>query len=334
MELTDLKSIKTRSIKEVFYAIAAKDKTTRAEIAKATSLSLMTVGKIADALARIKITTEEKEPTNTVGRRASTIRIAPVYYGIVLDLSDEIYTCEIVDAGANILDRFSYVYDQKFYKEENLILFYRNLALYLSERHDPDKCMGIAILLSDNPPASDISFDFSVSEAATVEQAAKDALIQYCIRIQAHSRTEAAAVYTAKSTQENEQKILLYCHVGKEITSTLVVRGEIATGLHRSAGNIGYLSKSTEESTPKEETATARQIERAIRQAQGFMDPHLTVIEIGRSQRSLAAHLEHAFAKEDHHPTEICSEGLHHSHAGAVIRMREEWINSIISQEM
>lgn len=334
MELTDLKSIKARSIKEVFYAIANKDKTTRAEIAKATSLSLMTVGKIADALARLNITAEEKEATNAVGRRASTIRIAPVYYGIVLDLSDEVYTCEIVDAGANVLDRFSYVYDQKFYKEENLILFYKNLALYLSERHDPDKCMGIGILLSNSHPSPDAGFDFSIAESEAVEQAAKGALIQYCTRIHLHSQTEAAAIYTAKSTPESEQKILLYCHIGKEVTSALVVRGEIAAGLHGPAGNIKHLSKSAEENASEEEAVTARRIEHTVRQAQGFMDPHLTVMEIGRSQRSLAAHLERAFASESQHPTVICTEGLHHSHSGAVLRMREEWINSIISQEI
>jgi hypothetical protein len=54
MENINLRSIRWESIKSVFLSIAKSEKTSRADISADTDLSLMTVGKVADALMNIE----------------------------------------------------------------------------------------------------------------------------------------------------------------------------------------------------------------------------------------------------------------------------------------
>ena len=178
----DLKNIKAKSIRAVFLSIASSQKTTRAEIARDTGLSLMTVGKIADILTRAGITEEEKESSGAVGRRASSIRISGLYYGIILDVSSDTYICEIVDAATKTMDQFSYAYNRDYYKEENLLLFLKNLSLYLSTRYDPEKCFGIGVIEEKflrGTSAKKFTASAQESDSASIRKETQKALAQY-----------------------------------------------------------------------------------------------------------------------------------------------------------
>lgn len=53
MNNISLRSIKYESIKAIFTSIADSEKISRAEISEKTGLSLVTIGKIADALSTL-----------------------------------------------------------------------------------------------------------------------------------------------------------------------------------------------------------------------------------------------------------------------------------------
>lgn len=75
MEKTSLNSIKRESIKAIFNVVASKDQVSRSEIAGQTGLSLMTVGKVVDALIERGILNQTKEVKSSSGRRAGLVRL-------------------------------------------------------------------------------------------------------------------------------------------------------------------------------------------------------------------------------------------------------------------
>lgn len=61
MEKNILSTIKYDSVREILESKARHEKISRAEIAAETGLSLMTVGKVADALLELDIVVQSKE---------------------------------------------------------------------------------------------------------------------------------------------------------------------------------------------------------------------------------------------------------------------------------
>ncbi|MBQ9120833.1 MAG: hypothetical protein IJY12_00540 [Clostridia bacterium] len=345
MSSIDLKSIKARSVKAVFHSIASSDKITRAEIAKATDLSLMTVGKIADSFARMGITKEEKEISGNVGRRAAVIRITDLYYGIVLDLTTDDYVCEIVDAGANIIDRFSYAYSFDFYREENQLLFFKNLVLYLSTRYDPEKCIGIGALLPDTAiyAESEATASQTIHQGTqSVERMIQDNLSGYASNLYVGSCTETAAFYTASRVPNHEEKIILYCQLEATPQSALVVHGNIIYGKHGPLGNIGArLAKDafradTRGGNRAEEANLAKHCAQAIEDAEQLLSPHIIILEADNHSQEFTVALKKALDTILPKDTVVKIEagGSRNSHFGVVLQLRNRWIDSIISREI
>ena len=70
-----LATIKTESIRSVYAILLNEPDITRAEVAEQTGLSLMTAGKICDALIDCGFFRQEKETRQSAGRRASRITL-------------------------------------------------------------------------------------------------------------------------------------------------------------------------------------------------------------------------------------------------------------------
>ena len=103
MEKYSLGSIKRDSIRRVFACIRKKSLISRLEISKEIGLSLMTVGKIADALADNNIIIQQKGTTGSVGRKASFISLNNDNFALVLDLSEENNSFAVVNIGGEVL---------------------------------------------------------------------------------------------------------------------------------------------------------------------------------------------------------------------------------------
>ena len=333
----DLKNIKAKSIRAVFLSIASSQKTTRAEIARDTGLSLMTVGKIADILTRAGITEEEKESSGAVGRRASSIRISGLYYGIILDVSSDTYICEIVDAATKTMDQFSYAYNRDYYKEENLLLFLKNLSLYLSTRYDPEKCFGIGVIEEKflrGTSAKKFTASAQESDSASIRKETQKALAQYSQSIQWMSRVEAAAHHAASRTPEQNKSIILYCYAEENIQSVMLVQGKPLTGKN---GAIGNIEPQLEHLFPlSNEPKPAAQIATAIKQAAMLLDPHKLVIEIdGHTEAFIHELQNHIFdIGLNQENCTLTTQGARNARRGAALRVRDQWIHSVVSSEI
>ena len=338
MTSIDLKNIKSKSIRAVFLSIAHSPKITRAEIAKETGLSLMTVGKIADILTRIGITEEEKESSGSVGRRAASTRISDLYYGILLDVSSQTFVCEIVDAGTNTMDQFFYSYNPNYYREENILLFLKNLTLYLSTRYDPEKCFGIGAITEkfmrstststqpQSPEDSSRKFEF--------QKEIEDALADYSSNIQWASLVESAAYCIAESTPHHKEKAILYGYIESNAQSAMIIHGEIFKGSNGPIGNIEpWLSPITPfTDSPK----TISEIATAISRASALLDPHEIVIEIDEHDAAFISELQSCLfdMRLNCENLTVRSQGARSARHGVALRLRDQWVDSIISREI
>lgn len=337
MSSIDLKNIKSKSIRAVFLSIAHSPKITRAEIAKETGLSLMTVGKIADILTRIGITEEEKESSGSVGRRAASIRISDLYYGILLDISSQTFVCEIVDAGTNTMDQFFYSYNPNYYQEENTLLFLKNLTLHLSTRYDPEKCFGIGAI-TEKFMRSAITCQSQDPEASNrrseLQKEIKDALADYSNNIQWASLVESAAYCIAEATPRHKEKAILYSYIESSAQSAMIIRGEIFKG---SSGPIGNIEPWLASLVPfTDSPKTISEIATAISRAATLLDPHEIVIETDGHDASFVSGLQSCLLDMRLNSENIIvrPQGARSARHGVALRLRNQWVNSIISQEI
>lgn len=330
MPKIDLKSIKAASIKSVFRAIADREKSTRAEIAQATGLSLMTVGKIADSFSALGITSEEKEASSSVGRRAAVIRTTDTYYSILLDLTSSTYKCEIMNAGTGTIDRFSYAPGREFYPEENLLLFLKNLSLHLTNRYFPEYCMGIGIVLPDNPTPADEDV------LRNLPQYIHSTLPEFASRTVAESQTEASAFYSTYKRPESSGHVLLYCRPIGELSSALVIDGTVLKGQNRAVGNMALWAEMGGFSRQE----TVQSIAAIIRRACALLDPHEIMLEANAADegqlKEISDQLLKTFVESGSKPPtlRLSIGGARNACAGLSIKLRELWLHQIISQEI
>ena len=87
MKEIHLSTIKKESVDHIFRVIAENEQVSRAAIAQATSLSLMTVGKVVDALLEHDVIVQTKESKNAAGRKAGLVRLNAEKFCVILDLT-------------------------------------------------------------------------------------------------------------------------------------------------------------------------------------------------------------------------------------------------------
>ncbi len=146
MEKYSLGSIKRDSIRRVFACIKKKELISRLEISKETGLSLMTVGKIADALADKNIIIQQKGTTGSVGRKASYISLYKDNFALVLDLSEKTPSFAIVNIGGEVL------YSEKFNTDGDTSIqsFFERAKTYADMNYLLDPCMGVGVIANEN----------------------------------------------------------------------------------------------------------------------------------------------------------------------------------------
>lgn len=127
MEENSLALIKKDSIRKIFGCITEKADISRLEISEKTGLSLMTVGKIADALSDKKIIVSEKTTAKNVGRKAKNISLAPGAYFAVLDSLDDALTFSVYSSALEPVASVSELPDS-FFPAIKLFLMESGLA--------------------------------------------------------------------------------------------------------------------------------------------------------------------------------------------------------------
>ena len=149
MEKYSLGSIKRDSIRRVFSCIKKSELISRLEISKEIGLSLMTVGKIADALADKNIIIQQKGTTGSVGRKASYISLNKDNFALVLDFSDKTPSFAIVNIAGEVLYSESFEYDTVRGGEIITKSFFDRAKTYTDMNYLLDPCMGVGVIVDD-----------------------------------------------------------------------------------------------------------------------------------------------------------------------------------------
>ena len=96
---------------------------TRAELACATDLSIMTTGKIADAMIECGVLTEEKHPGAGLGRRPGTLRFINAPSFLVLNVSSRRFSAHVLSPFMDCKEICVYAYNDIYPFDDNLLIF-------------------------------------------------------------------------------------------------------------------------------------------------------------------------------------------------------------------
>ncbi len=106
-----------------FSALCENGCMTRSELAVATDLSIMTTGKIADAMIDCCVLIEEKHPCTGVGRRPGTLRFSNKPLFLVLNVSSRRFSAHLISPSMLSKEICVHDYNDIFPFDDNLLIF-------------------------------------------------------------------------------------------------------------------------------------------------------------------------------------------------------------------
>ena len=106
-----------------FSALCETGVMTRADLAAATDLSIMTTGKIADAMIECGILSEEKHPCAGAGRRPGTIRFVAKPMFLILNVSSRRFSAHVLSPSLQCKEICAHDYNDIFPFDDNLLIF-------------------------------------------------------------------------------------------------------------------------------------------------------------------------------------------------------------------
>ena len=343
MERINLSSIKKESVRAIFTAITGKDQISRSEIAEITGLSLMTVGKVVDALLERHVIIQSKEVKNIAGRRAGLVSLNTEKFFMIIDLTSRNMSMTVMDIALNIVDKITYEYNGDFYYEENLYIFMKNVKIYILRKLNMDDAAGIGVVLPGTYSAATDTVDTTrIPELAKTHiRAIIEDVLKYPICALEKDVLTAAASNLADLEQENVSGVVYVC-IGETISGALISGGELLHGREESAGDIGRML--TEENRTLQEMFAHRgmreetvvELARALAYESTLFDPDIVLVE-----NCTGGKMEHfrpllidricrtsGFAEEKLPEIRIMESGVRHAYRGLAIRMRSTWIQN------
>lgn len=151
MDKISQSGIKNENMRLIFDAVAASEKgkgINRADISEKVGLSLMTVGKVADALIERGVAVQVKPATGNAGRRAGMLDFSNDFFIFVCDVSDAVYHAEVFNLRLEKMCGYDYTVCDSFLPEENLIVFLRKAGEALIKGRKIGHFVGMGICIS------------------------------------------------------------------------------------------------------------------------------------------------------------------------------------------
>lgn len=349
MQEISLKSMKWENVKAIFRAIADADMISRADISDRTELSLMTVGKVADALLDLGIVRQVKQQKNVAGRRAGILSLNSERYAMILDLGDHAFSMIVLGADLRPVKQFTYMTNDDFTFAENLSLFLKDAAAYLIANIPPTACLGIGVSL---PAPYEEQTDRILTDAHSpfsgirIKEMIRSAFPDVPILID--DAVNAAAASNAYDIPQAENVLMLYCSIAdKCVKGALWDTGRLVRGAHSHAGNYGHMMLSrgrTLNSAIRADNTNednAAEIAKLVHNIILTVDPHTIVLN---SSLPGSADVFGDLVKE-----ELCAQygytegtlphfsyghaACRHAHRGLAIRLREDDLYRMIFGE-
>lgn len=345
MERINLSSIKKESVRAIFQAITEKDKISRAEIAEQTGLSLMTVGKVVDALLERGVVCQSKESKTAAGRKAGLVSLGTQKFLLVIDITSRNFSMVVIDFTLDVADRVSYEYNTDFYCEENFYLFMKNVKIYILRNLNMEDCIGIGVLLPDGyDEEKDIADASRVPELTGIHIRAIISDVLRCPVDLLQKDVLAAAASNLTELENGDSLSVAYICLSDTVSGTLFSGGKALRSHSGYAGDIGraaaangktlrdsFASKGLREDTVAE-------LANAVASEIAVFDPDVILIEnctgtrFGNYETLLRTKITSAsrLPAEELPDIRILESGVRHAYRGLAYAMRQNWIQKEI----
>ena len=287
MNNINLQSIKHESIRGIFQTITEADKISRAEIAGKTGLSLVTVGKIADALLDMDILTQEKEIRPQAGRRAGILRVNPALYAVILDLTSADFRYTVMNLRLQPIETGSYRYRSELTYDENLTAFLTETAVGTARKYGEDSCFGLGLSVPGPYHGStDTVSTCRVPELRLIHlrETAERCFARSPLIID--SQINAAARSSVSHIDGYRQKNIVYWHISPSLLcGATLMNGELILGRDNNPCDFGRMLYSygltLEEKVAlcKNEEECAEALSGPIHNVLKILNPHAMVME-------------------------------------------------------
>lgn len=238
-----LKSIKCESVKSIFNTIADADKISRAAISEKTDLSLVTVGKVVDALLDMKVILQAKEVKAKAGRRAGMLKVNSDRYAAILDITSYDFHIAILNLRLQMVDKFIYKrkpdlsFDDSFYH-----LFY-DAAGYVEHAYKLKNCFGVGVSCPGpyNAETDSVS-TFRIPELCQMNIRESLELYFKDIPIMIDSHINAAARSNIMYIDNYKEKNIVYWYIGERyVCGAFAVKGDVILGRDHMACEFGKM---------------------------------------------------------------------------------------------
>lgn len=243
MNNISLKSIKYESIKAIFNSITDSEKISRAAISEKTDLSLVTVGKIADALLDLNIVSQVKEIKPQAGRRAGILSVNENKFSMIFDITTYEFRIAVLNLRLCLVEHVRIPFKPEIPYIENLrALFSEGLAM-ISRKYNMDDCFGIGIAVP-GPYNSEIDYINTCRIPELTEIRISEIAHEYfgTLPLIIDSQINAAARSNISHVDGYENKNLLYWYIGTSyVCGAYMVKGELILGKDQHACDFGRM---------------------------------------------------------------------------------------------
>ena len=341
-----LKSIKYESIKAIFTSIADSEKISRAAISGLTELSLVTVGKIADALLEMNIISQVKEIRPQAGRRAGLLSVNEDKFTVIFDLTSRDFHYTVLNLRLCLIERSMYTYDKELSYEANLNRFLSSISAELRQKYDFSNCYGIGVSV---PGAYNAQTDkICTRRIPELRNMALRDLIRMHFPgtpVLIDSHINASAKSNVRRVEDYDAKNIIYYYASPRfVCGVYIVNGELILGREHHACEFGYLEDSTGVSCEERMSQCSTEEEyiailsRSVYNIIRAFNPHEIIIEcdlpiqhddLAECVRSYI--LSNFRISEDDLPAMRRARcRFRNSHRGLAIGLREMWLESLV----
>lgn len=344
-----LRSIKYESILNIFGAVADCEKISRAEIAEKTGLSLVTVGKIADALVERDILSQVKEIRCHAGRRAGVLSVNQSKYALIFDFTSYDFRYSILNLHLELLEKSQYQYNKNLSFEDNLRRFLFETYVTINSKYTIENCFGIGVAVSGPyNDETDTVISSRVSELCSVKLSRLISRYYPGINIRIDSQVNAAAKSNVTRVENYKEKNIVYWYIGNSyVCGAYLVGGQLILGKDRHACQFGamrlYDGCTLEQKLEHcdDLQSYADYISIALETVIRILSPHMLIIEydakfvcediIPLLKTNL---IEKYYVSRENMPEMIraCCK-FRNSHRGLTMDLRDMWLDRIVFGE-
>ncbi len=346
MNNISLKSIKYESIRAIFTSIADSDKTSRAEISEKTDLSLVTVGKIADALLDLGVISQIKEIKSQAGRRAGILSVNKDKFALILDITSYDFRFVVLDLQLSLIEKNIVSYRPELSFENNLSIFLSETALYINRKYNFDDCFGVGVSVPG--PYNSVTDSVKTKRIPELCGISISALVSRhfnSVPLLIDSHINAAARSNITHIENYAEKNIIYWYVGtNHVCGAYLVNGELILGRDRQACNFGCFANTKGQtldgsiSACTDQSQCAQIIVNSIYNIIMSLNPHAIIMEFDMSFPcdNAIAEIKELLAKNYNLQSDDIPEfyraccKFRNAHRGLTMGLRDLWLDRIV----